>query len=1431
MPEWNLPADVPIALLPVRLETRFRGTNLHIRVYPDQIHVDTHEPELTAEEEAAGKAYWNAMWTATNEASEVAAWDTLAVAFGPERGAWIARALEPTNLASRPDGAPAFPAVVSRDAVWTRAPLAQAMPTRWHAVGIPIGRADLRSRTTGSEITPPLAVGPSPGFDPSGLPDHVAPVDEATKWLIDFDTAFNRGMGLVLSPPPEIPVGEFEGWAQIFVYGVQESTSGAEGASTLSALLDAHYYTDGFGYLPQGTPTNNTPGAAAPPGREDPAYRAAYRPRIGTGLSPDPDANARVLATALGLPLEGAVAHAAGAEDPEQAVARSMHTALWQVTWGYFLTQMLGPDVGDEQASRVRRHVLDWVRPGGPLPALRVANQPYGLLPILHTAAYTEREDGAGPVALGAGTVAFLQRLRTQLWEPSIASVPRAADRLGPETAVRILGMGAHAHAYYARSLLGMEYIAYLWRFSEPEIGLGPGWETALMQAAGRLGQDLGLGAWDPRVGRAVFSTQSFPVAFPPVESPLGETAQSYLTLLAGAGLSATAARDRLDAGPPEHTPLLYRLLRHGLLLEHAQAATRVQRRAGLNPAYREPELVDIIPGPSTPTIWRQLALQHAWSPEVPNERLDDYIARAAATDPVLADLTAFRLALQSLAGQPVATLERLMAQALDLASHRLDAWLTSFATRRLSWLRQPASAPRAAGVHIGGYAWLEDLRPRGPVPVADPVTDEAGTLYMDPAGAGFVHAPSIPHATTAAVLRGGYRAYGADGQSPFAIDLRSHRVQLATWLLEGARQGQPIGALLGYRFERALHEHPRIGLPAHLPAFRTRFPRRATGISVEGGTQETVRSFGVVDGLALHRAWSAGELDLEQHLGVTDAGERAALADVLSGLAEAVDTVSDALLAEAVHHVVQGNPLRAGATLDAADRGEAPPPELEVARTPRTGIAVTHRLMVLLGDGDAEPSGWPIRPDVQARAMAEPRLNQWLSRLLPAPGRVRFRAEVAFAGATVPLAIEMNLEALYLSPLDLLYLPERGDAAEAGELDLRIEAVVRARPEVGPSATVRLDFTRADDWGPDVVSVAELLEVLRALRGLLDTARPLGPGDLALPEAGVSAPAEDADLAQRASDAVLSLGRAAADLVTGVDDEMLRRGLLRAAHLGVAGALPGGVPLRVHAEVIATELGRRQEALAALAARRARGELTQVAYDRGRLEVVFGAGFRVLPGSAAPDPGTLSAALAASTETQGGDPQAAAGWLQRVARVRRGVDRFVAALAYAEALETGDTLTAQVVQLPYTPHERWLGLPQTGSAPGSRLSLLLHAPEPIGPTVAGLVIDEWVEVIPSRTETTGVAFHFDAPGACAPQAILLAVSPDDRPHWSTELLENTLAEALSLARLRTVDLEALHPTDPDAMTDIGQLLPAAHFGTNVQPGDAIATDFTRGST
>jgi hypothetical protein len=52
----TLDAKFPITMLPVRLEARYatNATALNVRIYPDQIHIDGHERELTAAESQAG---------------------------------------------------------------------------------------------------------------------------------------------------------------------------------------------------------------------------------------------------------------------------------------------------------------------------------------------------------------------------------------------------------------------------------------------------------------------------------------------------------------------------------------------------------------------------------------------------------------------------------------------------------------------------------------------------------------------------------------------------------------------------------------------------------------------------------------------------------------------------------------------------------------------------------------------------------------------------------------------------------------------------------------------------------------------------------------------------------------------------------------------------------------------------------------------------------------------------------------------------------------------------------------------------------------------------------------------------------------------------------------------------------------------------------
>ena len=73
-----------------------------------------------------------------------------------------------------------------------------------------------------------------------------------------------------------------------------------------------------------------------------------------------------------------------------------MNTALWQATWGYFLTNMIGMDgtgLTPETLAWVREHFITHVRSAGPFPPLRCGKQPYGVLPVTSLDMWQPRAD------------------------------------------------------------------------------------------------------------------------------------------------------------------------------------------------------------------------------------------------------------------------------------------------------------------------------------------------------------------------------------------------------------------------------------------------------------------------------------------------------------------------------------------------------------------------------------------------------------------------------------------------------------------------------------------------------------------------------------------------------------------------------------------------------------------------------------------------------------------------------------------------------------------------------------------------------------------------------------------------------------------------------------------------------------------------------
>ena len=171
-------------------------------------------------------------------------------------------------------------------------------------------------------------------------------------------------------------------------------------------------------------------------------------------------------------------------------------------------------------------------------------------------------------------------------------------------------------------------------------------------------------------------------------------------------------------------SPLLKVLLRHAYLRQQAEAAARVHGRGGADAAalLRDQELVDLMPVPAPTPSWKWQRAQRiaaVTGTRTVGEFLDTL---TDFSDPSVRALGEFKASLQALGTSDVVQLERELRTALGSAGYRLDAWVTSLATRRLAELRQK----QAEGIVIGAYGWVEQLRPTAARTIVPPPAGES---------------------------------------------------------------------------------------------------------------------------------------------------------------------------------------------------------------------------------------------------------------------------------------------------------------------------------------------------------------------------------------------------------------------------------------------------------------------------------------------------------------------------------------------------------------------------------------------------------------------------------------------------------------------------------------------------------------------------------
>jgi hypothetical protein len=1119
----------------------------------DEILVIATTTALAPAEAAAVSAYWQAVWLADGNVAQLqAARATLDAAVGAARAADLVAGYQPFNLTDRPmpplqKSAVALsvafvvfpPDPPTRQSSWSQAPAVRHFPERFVVLGYNGGQQTLEAM--GGVVTLPLYVGPDPSADPKADPTSAIHPDntdlfipDQLKWMVDFDRAVAAGMGIAIDLTPEQARAGFD---RLLVLGLQLSARHVDGKAALEELLHHHAVgRSGLTLVPQGTPTHNTSGKGTGYTKLDDADQSFDDRKNAPLFTPTADQmqkrDGQWLAELLGIdPALLTGIHASGGADQMQA--RAMQRALWPATLGYWMDKLLTPVFSDDAVASTRWFFTHFVSGCGTVPAIRIGGQPYGILP---TTAFSRIRwlDQRPTVFRPDPQQAYLRELLALIravdadWAAMSANASYVGKTGDPhQLLLDIVGLhpaSVEFYSRYAESLSELFNIVNLW-------GLGPDFIQALIAlalqgaAAGLLARLGYRGTQQPDILQHFFLKEANRITSVIDDRPLSESdpIRSYATgdrnyihwLIDAATTSLEAVRSEQGfTGNATPEALLYLYLRQALMLGYYDASYDLHKSAGIltlaQLAAMKPEPPFVHVADVAAASESRFAALYKTEPLItgsPTMLVSDYITLNLA---FLAQSRGLREqvdALAVLADATTAQLERAFAEHVDTCTYRFDPWLLGLVNYQLQAMRYGADGgqPPQTGVYLGCYAWLEDLRPSPtrlvPAPIPAGVAANfpgPSPIMQDTANGGYFHTPSLTHARTAAVLRSGYLA-NATRTNPqtMAINLSSDRVRLAMSLLEGIRNGQSLGALLGYRFERGLHDdHGLAEVDQFIYPLRKAFPLVADALAPTRTTPdvpiEAIEARNVLDGRKLVTHINTSN-QTSYPFGLSglppaDANATKAISDEANALRDVYDAISDLALAEGVHQAVQGNFERIGATLDAYSTGHFPP-DPEVVQTGPAGVALTHRVAVHFPAGLAAPA------NATPRARAEPALDAWLESLLPPLDQIGCVVTWTDTGG-VARQQAVTLADLAVRPIDVMALIKPDEVQAMTELDDRILRVVLATAAPSPDAALKIAYMTAP---AGKVSIFAVTALVRSVKTMMIGGRPLRATDATL--------------------------------------------------------------------------------------------------------------------------------------------------------------------------------------------------------------------------------------------------------------------------------------------------------------------------------------------
>lgn len=1150
-------------------------------------------------------------------------------------------------------------------------------------------------------------------------------------WHTDFDAAIKAGMALRLTDPEAVERALQAAWIIAVGLSKQDEVAG------ITRLLGDAIANGAFAFVPQDAATNNTPAGPTPYGSARPDLLAFLRNAADAekGVLASPlKQSAELFAEALGIDVrEVANAPSSGdlALEDARAMLRVIGPALIDTAVDY-TTALSGID--EEQ---VIAFFEEAVVARGPLPLTRFGKSPYGLLPV---AVLTDLAPLASDTDAEKQIESFVRGL---------VSVVEQEAQSSADATVPVLQPGDPNGSAKLETILKLNPVSR--RLEVSTVGVPD----------------------SKALGCAYVTSATHPVA-------------EYLAALTSQPIGELTDPTAADAS----WPLLYRLARLTLSKQTILVAVntspafvnaKISTRVHLAPSDEADFQV------ASAAVAQRSLLVLAREPVVGLGTVGGRLQSASGR------FLAAVQRLEAIAQEPdgVAKLETLLMETLDLFQHRIDAWATGIAYRRLAKRRRVGRM----GL-VGGY-WglLGRLRP-------DSITGRSD---------GYLQAPSPTQAATAAILRSAHLRHRGTGA--FGIGLDSARVRQALKLLDMLQAGLSPGEALGYIAERLLHDRQQDILVFRLrDLFPLKDPRDDAAVEtrLHDGLQFLNADVGSLVPSAEVGRLRALQTDLRQHF----------------------DALSDLVLAEATHLRSMGRTEAANAWLQVLS-GETIPGMPSVIRTRRAGQGSTHRIVVLL---DAKQ---PRRGDTP-RAIAEPTLAaEAAARLKNFDNAVVSVTIPGASGAAVTRRFQLGAD-LGLEPIDLLV----GGESEIG---------LRARHHL--IALWREDAATQTALGPlPEADIMTVLNRVRPITISLEAGTPSAHRllDLAAELRHANAQGrmlESSDLVAAADPAIEFSDARERDLLAGATEALAKRAAMLAHKLNTTlTALRNAIgpvvaAARNYQRLVDDSADERTLALA----------MVELATLRRPLDVQLLAASRFAePGALRPfgsvemaaSPEQFDQAMAALVSSLSAKAAALATTLAQVtplptasaARVRR--DALVATLrstldgealpvlpplrrsnATTPMLRAGPGRVATVLAdwtpvrakvariaklfaaLPWRAHATSDAATGADSAdadertdeaiaPRARLLgtfVARRSPATTG-TFTGFVADEWAEQRPSRMQQTGLAINYDSPQSEPPHAILLGEPTGSTAEpWSEAAAAAIVAEAIGLMKVRAL--------------------------------------------